>query len=104
MWTAPQGAVVGEAVTLDGRSSMGDGRLTCIWSFEDEDGSTVWGTRSGCGIEMVFLNADTKYVKLTVTDADGDTSASRKSFTVSQGTPTATATPDRHFARLTQPG
>jgi hypothetical protein len=80
-------------VTLDGRSSRGDGPRTCVWSFENQDGSTVWDTQSGCRIERVFLIADTKYVKLTVTDADGDVDANRKSFMVAQTAPAPTPTP-----------
>jgi hypothetical protein len=81
-WTAPVGARVGTAVTLDGTTSTGDGTLTCTWSFENADGSTVWETRPGCRIAMTFTAVGTKYVKLTVTDADGDTNASKKSFAV----------------------
>jgi hypothetical protein len=37
---------------------------------------------TGCKFTKQFKNADTKYVKLTVRDKDGDTNASRKSFAV----------------------
>ena len=33
---------------------------------------------------MTFQNADTKYVKLTVKDIDGETDSSRKSFAVTR--------------------
>jgi hypothetical protein len=98
IWTAPTGAVVGKAVTLDGSASTGDGTLTCTWSFEDATSATVWETASGCKITKTFSNADTKYVRLTVVDADGDSNASLKSFAVSAAaapTPTATPTPTR---------
>jgi hypothetical protein len=83
-------------VTLDGTNSDGDGPLACTWSFENEDGSIVWGTRTGCTIQMTFENADTKYVRLTVTDQDGDTDDNRQSFAVAEApatTPTPTPTP-----------
>ena len=80
-------------MTLDGRGSRGNAPRTCVWSFENQDGSTVWGTQSGCHIERTFLIADTKYVRLTVTDADGDIDDDRKSFGVSQPAPTPTPTP-----------
>ena len=80
-------------MTLDGRGSRGNAPRTCVWSFENQDGSTVWGTQSGCHIERTFLIADTKYVRLTVTDADGDIDDDRKSFGVSQLAPTPTPTP-----------
>ena len=80
----PAGATTGTPVTLDGTASTGDGTLTCTWSFENQDGSIVWETVNGCRITKTFLNADTKYVELTVTDADGDTDSNRQSFTVTR--------------------
>jgi hypothetical protein len=95
VWTAPSGAVVGTAVTLDGTSSTGDGTLSCSWSFENQDGSIIWETQTGCKLSKTFTVADTKYVKLTVTDADGDTSSNKKSFAVAEPTvlPPPTETP-----------
>jgi hypothetical protein len=84
VWTAPSGATVGTPVTLDGTRSTGDGTLTCTWGFEDESGSTVWETVTGCRITKTFQNADTKYVTLTVRDADGDTHSNRQSFAVTR--------------------
>jgi hypothetical protein len=83
VWTAPSGAVAGTAVTLDGTASTGDAPLTCTWSFENADGSSVLDTRSGCKISYTFQQAGTQYVKLTVKDVDGDTNSSKKSFSVS---------------------
>jgi hypothetical protein len=84
VWTAPTGARVGVPVTLDGTRSKGNGPISCTWSFEDQSGATIWGTKTGCKISMTFANADTKYVKLIVKDADGDTHSSRKSFAVTR--------------------
>ncbi|MDA0166921.1 PKD domain-containing protein, partial [Solirubrobacter ginsenosidimutans] len=95
-WTAPTGVRVGTAATLDGTTSTGDGTLTCTWSFEDATGATVWETATGCKITKTFSIAETKYVRLTVVDADGDTNASLKSFAVDAAatpSPTPTATP-----------
>ena len=75
---------VGKSVTLDGTRSTGDGTLTCTWSFQNQDGSTVWETATGCKLTKAFQNADTKYVTLTVKDADGDTNASTQSFAVTR--------------------
>lgn len=83
-WTAPTRVRVGKAVTLDATRSTGDGTLTCAWSFENQAGTTVWETATGCNIAKTFQNADTKYVKLTVTDADGDTNTNRQSFAVTR--------------------
>jgi hypothetical protein len=82
IWTAPSNVRVGQTVTLDGTASKGDAPLTCTWSFEDQSGATIWETITGCKLTKAFKNADTKYVKLTVRDKDGDTNASRKSFAV----------------------
>jgi hypothetical protein len=84
VWTAPTGVRVGRAVTLDATRSTGDGTLTCTWSFEDQSGATVWETATGCKLTKTFQNADTKYVRLTVKDADGDTNTNRQSFTVAR--------------------
>ena len=93
VWTAPSGAQTGQAVTLDGTRSTGDAPITCTWSFENQDGSTVWETATGCKIQKTFANVDTKYVTLTVRDNDGDTDSSRKSFAVTAAAPSPTATP-----------
>jgi hypothetical protein len=82
VWTAPTSAYAGTPITLDGTASQGDGPLTCTWSFENQDGSTVWETATGCKISKTFTNVDTKYVRLTVKDADGDTDSNLKSFAV----------------------
>ena len=84
VWTAPVGATIRAAVTLDGSASQGDAPRSCSWSFENEAGTVVWETITGCKIQKQFANADTKYVKLTVVDNDGDTNSSKKSFAVAR--------------------
>ena len=71
-------------MTLDATASTGDGTLTCTWRFENQAGSMVWETATGCRLTKTFTTADTKYVRLTVRDADGDTNESRKSFVVAR--------------------
>jgi hypothetical protein len=83
IWTAPTSARVGQTVTLDGTASKGDGPISCTWSFEDQAGTTVYETLSGCKLSKAFRFVGTKYVKLTVTDADGDTNSNKKNFYVS---------------------
>jgi PKD repeat protein len=87
VWTAPSGAVTGTAVALDGTASTGDAPLSCAWSFENADGSSVLDTRSGCSVSYTFQQAGTKHVKLTVTDADGDTDSNKRSFDVTKPPP-----------------
>ena len=86
IWTTPADALTGAQLTLDGTASQGDAPLHCTWSFEDLSGGTVWETHTGCQLPFVFQVADTKYVKLTVTDADGETDSNRQSFPVRTGT------------------
>jgi hypothetical protein len=94
VWAAPSNATAGVPVVLDGRASTGDGALSCTWSFEDQTGLIVWETASGCRVTKTFANSDTKYVRLSVRDADGDTDSNRQSFTVKpKSTPTPTPTP-----------
>jgi hypothetical protein len=83
VWTAPTGATVGSPVTLKS-ASTGDAPLTCLWSFENQSGSLLLDTRTGCQVSYTFQQAGAQYVRLTVTDADGDTDFSRKSFSVAE--------------------
>ena len=39
---------------LDGTGSIGDGPLSCTWSFENQAGSTVFDTEEGCAIDFTF--------------------------------------------------
>ena len=82
IWTAPTDAVVGVPQSLNGTASQGNAPLQCTWSFEDQSGNTVWETHTGCEIAFTFQTADTKYVKLTVRDVDGEVDSNRQSFAV----------------------
>jgi hypothetical protein len=93
VWTVPSNALVGVPVTLDGSSSQGNAPLECTWSFEDESGNTVWETHPGCELPFVFQVAGTKYVKLTVRDADGEVNSNRQSFAVGSSEPPPDTTP-----------
>ena len=70
-------------VTLDGTGSRGNAPIACTWSFENADGSIVWDTATGCRLVKAFTSTGMKYVRLIVRDADGDTDAQRRSFSVS---------------------
>ena len=82
IWTAPANAVTGKAVTLDGTRSKGLAPLGCTWSFEDQTGSAVWSTKTGCKVSMTFTSAGAKYVRLIVRGADGATSANKQTINV----------------------
>jgi hypothetical protein len=93
VWTAPEGAVVGSPVSLDGSASTGDLPLTCVWDFDG------FQQRDGCDIEFTFAGAGTKSVTLFVTDSHGDVDSNQQEFVVSGAaeptpTPQPTATPD----------
>ncbi len=97
VWEVPESPRVNVPVTLDGAASTGDGDLTCIWSFENRDGSIVWQTRKGCVIDFTFEGSGVKYVSLIVEDADGEVDSSKQAFTVAPGgtpPPVDTSPPD----------
>ena len=93
VWTPPPNPVTNKPLTLDGTDSTGSGPLSCTWSFENQDGSVVYQTRSGCQIEFTFESTGTKYVELNVADSTGDTDADKKSFSVSPSAPAPDTTP-----------
>jgi hypothetical protein len=73
----PVSSVAGQALTLDGSSSSCHaGPCSYAWS---DDGSTtrptpaLWPLGSGQTLEYTFSGAGTKYVRLVVTDATGQT-------------------------------
>ncbi len=85
VWRAPDGAEAGVPVTLDGTASSGAAPLACTWSFENQSGSTVWQTKSGCEIDFTFESTGTKYVKLIVEGAKGGSDSDKQSFDVGEG-------------------
>ena len=93
-WTVPSTVHIGEPVTLDGSDSTGAAPLACTWSFENQDGSTVWQTRSGCETVFTFESPGVKYVELSVQGADDGTDSSKQTITVSSGSTPDTTAPD----------
>jgi Bacterial TSP3 repeat len=85
IWTAPSDAKAGVPVALDGTASTGAAPLACTWSFENQSGSIVWQTKSGCDIDFTFESTGTKYVKLVVDGAKGGSDSNKQSFDVGQG-------------------
>ncbi len=82
VWEAPETPLASVPVTLDGTSSTGEGPLSCTWSFENQTGSIVWQTQTGCRIEFTFTGSGTKHVELIVKDAEGDVDTNKQSFVV----------------------
>jgi hypothetical protein len=85
IWSAPADATVGVPTNLDGSSSVGVAPLSCTWKFENQSGSTVFQERAGCSIDFAFQSTGTKYVRLVVQDAAGDSDSNKQSFEVAQG-------------------
>jgi hypothetical protein len=88
---SPSSPVVGQAVTFDGASSVcPDGPCTYAWS--DDGGTTrpipaLWLLGSGQILSFTFTEADTKYVRLVVTDALGQTATIEHNVAVADSPP-----------------
>ncbi len=99
--TSPTSAVVGQAVTLDASSSRCPaGPCTYTWS---DDGSTtqpvpaLWPLGSGQALAYTFSTAGTKYVRLVVTDATGQTATVEHNLVV-EASPPSLPTPPSNTA------
>jgi hypothetical protein len=91
VWNTPTNAVVGKPATFDGCASTGDGTLSFEWA-SGAFSQTPWATT--CRATYTFQSAGTKVISLRVTDADGSTAYSEKTFDVAAAAaPTPTATP-----------
>ena len=73
-------------MALDGSGSKGNAPIACTWTFEDQAGTTVFETLTGCTLQKAFQTTGTKYVKLAIRDSDGDTDTSKQSFAVAAAT------------------
>ena len=82
VWSTPPDTQVAIPATLDGTASTGGPPLTCTWSFENEDGSTIWQTREGCSIDFTFESSGMKHVRLIVQSGDGTSDSNKQSFNV----------------------
>ncbi len=88
---SPASPVTGQPVTFDGTSSTcPDGPCTYEWS---DDGSTTrpipprWPLGSGQILQFTFSEAATKYVRLVVTDATGQTATVEHNVVVAEAVP-----------------
>ena len=86
VWTAPSGVIAGTPVTLNGSGSTGDAPLTCTWTRETQAGS-VLDTKTGCQVSYTFPSSGTQYMRLSVTDVDGDSNSSLKTISVAEALP-----------------
>jgi Bacterial Ig domain/PKD domain len=85
---APSAPVVGQAVSFDAATSTcDDGPCTYTWVDDGPDGpgGTDWPLGTGRALSFTFQEAGTKRVRVTVTDADGDTATTVKAIAVSAG-------------------
>ncbi len=88
---APASPVAGEPVTFDAASSTcPDGPCTYAWS---DDGSStrpippLWPLGSGRTLQFTFAGVGTKYVRLVVTDASGQTATTEQNVEVGASEP-----------------
>lgn len=90
---SPTAPIVGQAVTFDGTGSSCPG-APCTYSWSD-DGSPsrpptpLWPLGSGATLKFTFHEAGTKYVRLVITDAGGQTSTMEHNVTVSATAPSS---------------
>ncbi len=92
---SPQSPVTGQLVTLDGSSSTCP-HGPCAYSWSDDGLSvppavSLWPLGSGQQLEFTFQEAGTKYLRLVVTDATGQTSTVEHSLVVEEAQPRLTA-------------
>jgi hypothetical protein len=94
---SPTSPVAGQPVTLDGTSSTcPDGPCTYAWS---DDGSTtrpippLWPLGSEQTLQYTFSSASTKYVRLVVTDAAGQTATVEHNLVVASELPPPPTSP-----------
>ena len=92
---SPTSLVAGQPVTFDGTSSTcPDGPCTYAWS---DDGSTtrpippLWPLGGGQTLQYTFSSAGTKYVRLVITDAAGQTATVEHNVMVEASSPPPTA-------------
>ena len=84
---SPTAPVTGDAVTFDASSSTcADTPCTYAWVDDGNDGPAggQWPLGSGRILTFTFHGAGIKYVRLTVTDADGDKATILEPVTVGQ--------------------
>jgi len=98
---SPSSPLIAQAVTFDASaSSCPDGPCTYAWSDDGgptQPSTTLWPLGNGQTLVYTFSEAGTKYVRLTVTDAAGQTATLEQNVVVtaesSSTEPPSTATP-----------
>ncbi len=82
---SPSAPAVGQAVSFDASASVcDDAPCTYAWVDDGTDGpgGTDWSLGSGKTMSFTFNDSGTKSVRVTVTDADGDSATTMKAITV----------------------
>jgi Big-like domain-containing protein len=94
---APTAPAAGQAVSFDAASATCDD-APCSYTWEDDGpdgaGGKQWPLGDGATMTFTFQEAGAKYVRVAVTDADGDTDSTRKTITVASPPPPDTTPPD----------
>jgi hypothetical protein len=93
---SPSSPTTGQSVAFDG-SGSGCAAGPCKYTWKDvgSDGNGDWALGSGAKMSFKFANAGTKYVQLTVTDAQNRSSSVMHQVVVAaaKASPTPTPTP-----------
>ena len=93
---SPAAPTTGQAVSFDASSATCDD-APCTYTWEDDGGDgpagDQWPLGSGKTMSFTFQEAGVKNVRVTVTDADGDTATTMKAITVAS--PAARRRPTR---------
>ena len=94
----PASPAIGQPVSFDAAGATCDD-APCTYTWEDDGGDgpagDQWPLGSGKTMSFTFQEAGVKNVRVTVTDADGDTATTMKAITVGAAAPPAdTTAPD----------
>jgi hypothetical protein len=95
--SSPSSPSTGQAVTFDASAST-CAATPCTYRWEDDgpdgQGGTQWPLGSGAKLQFTFQEAGTKRVRLTVTDANGQTGTVEHDLTVSTASSPSSPTTD----------
>ncbi len=94
---SPAAPAIGQAVAFDASSATCDDTpCTYTWVDDGPDGpaGTQWPLGEGKTMTFTFQGEGVKYVRVDVTDADGDADSTMKPITVASGPAADTTAPD----------
>jgi hypothetical protein len=90
---SPASPAVGQTISFDGTGSS-CANAPCTYTWNDDGGEPpvgYWALGTGISMQFTFQHTGTKYVRLTVQDAVGQTATVEHNVVVSTGSPTLPA-------------